>query len=237
MKKKLSTVIQANYYEVLGLKPNASKEEIKKAYYKMAKLYHPDVKVNNNNTKFNHGKFKEMTNAYNILSNEKNRIDYDINFKKSGYDRYNRDFYTHRQNYSHNYNRNHETRKENYYKYNNYNNEYNNNKNNSNDKFFYCYHIDPYTREYIRVKVFYNDVNYRNPNRNHYNDNDTESEEVDLEINYKVYIFLLCILSLFLWGIKSIFKHRPRKPIIYNKTIYYPINNDPLMERLRNRRN
>ncbi|MDO8265009.1 MAG: molecular chaperone DnaJ [Candidatus Parcubacteria bacterium] len=62
--------MQKNYYEVLGVQKNATKEEIKKAYYKLAHKHHPDKGGDEN-------KFKEINEAYHILSDEKKRSQYD----------------------------------------------------------------------------------------------------------------------------------------------------------------
>jgi molecular chaperone DnaJ len=61
-------------YEVLGVKRDSSPAEIKKAYYKLAKQYHPDV---NANDKAAEEKFKEAANAYQVLSDEDQRARYD----------------------------------------------------------------------------------------------------------------------------------------------------------------
>ncbi len=64
-----------DYYEILGLKKGASDAEIKQAYRKLAHKYHPD-KANGNNTE-NEQKFKEINEAYQILSNQDKRTRYD----------------------------------------------------------------------------------------------------------------------------------------------------------------
>lgn len=63
-----------NYYEVLGVDKNASEEEIKKAYRKLARKYHPDVNPGNKEAE---EKFKEINEAYNVLSDESKRKKYD----------------------------------------------------------------------------------------------------------------------------------------------------------------
>lgn len=63
-----------DYYEVLGVSKGASEEEIKKAYRKMAKKYHPDM---NPGDKEAEAKFKEANEAYEVLSNEEKRSRYD----------------------------------------------------------------------------------------------------------------------------------------------------------------
>lgn len=64
MKKK-------DYYKILGVSPNASEEEIKKAYRKLAHQYHPDKPGGDEQ------KFKEINEAYQVLSDKKKREFYD----------------------------------------------------------------------------------------------------------------------------------------------------------------
>ncbi|MDP3726535.1 MAG: molecular chaperone DnaJ [bacterium] len=61
-----------DYYTVLGVEKNANKEEIKKAFHKLARKYHPD-----NKSAGDEQKFKEINEAYQVLSNEKRRGEYD----------------------------------------------------------------------------------------------------------------------------------------------------------------
>lgn len=66
-----------NYYEILEVSENASSEVIEKAYKILAKKYHPDMWPRDK-IFFAESKFKEITEAYEILSNENSRRDYDI---------------------------------------------------------------------------------------------------------------------------------------------------------------
>jgi len=63
-----------DYYNILGIDKNASKEEIKRAFRKMARKYHPDV---NPDEPKSGEKFKEINEAYSILSDDKKREMYD----------------------------------------------------------------------------------------------------------------------------------------------------------------
>jgi len=63
-----------NYYEILEIDENASKEEIKKAYRGLAKKYHPDI----NNSLDAKEKFKNISDAYEVLFNDIKRRNYDI---------------------------------------------------------------------------------------------------------------------------------------------------------------
>ncbi len=63
-----------DYYEVLGVSKGASEDEIKKAYRKLAKKYHPDLNPNNKEAE---AKFKEVNEAFQVLSDKEKRQRYD----------------------------------------------------------------------------------------------------------------------------------------------------------------
>lgn len=68
-----------NYYQILGLQRDVSQEEIKKAYRRIAKQYHPDSNPGNREAE---KKFKEASEAYEVLSNEEKRENYDHKLTK-----------------------------------------------------------------------------------------------------------------------------------------------------------
>src|SRR5215216_6408605 len=63
-----------DYYEILGIKRDAKPDEIKKAYRRLARKYHPDV---NPGDKTAEDRFKQMSEAFDVLSDPKKRSVYD----------------------------------------------------------------------------------------------------------------------------------------------------------------
>ncbi len=61
----------ANPYDVLGIRPGVTDEEIKKAYRALSRKYHPDANVNNPNRAQAEERFKEVQQAYNQIMQEK----------------------------------------------------------------------------------------------------------------------------------------------------------------------
>ena len=64
---------EKNYYTILKVTPNATQEEIKQAYYRLSKLYHPDT----NQSEKAHDHFTAINEAYNVLGNLPDRRKYD----------------------------------------------------------------------------------------------------------------------------------------------------------------
>lgn len=71
----------ADHYEVLGISRNASAEDIKKAYRKLARELHPDV----NPSEQAQERFKEVTHAYEVLGDEQSRRSYDMGDSAFGF--------------------------------------------------------------------------------------------------------------------------------------------------------
>ena len=63
-----------DYYEILGVSKDANKDEIKRAYRKLAMKYHPDVNKDNPDAEKH---FMEVNEAYEVLSDPKKRATYD----------------------------------------------------------------------------------------------------------------------------------------------------------------
>ena len=96
-----------DYYNILQISKNATKDEIKSAYKKLALKYHPDK--NQNNKEFAEDKFKEISEAYQVLSDDKKKQNYDLGnnitvTNQNPFDIYNNIFENHKNLFSNNHN-------------------------------------------------------------------------------------------------------------------------------------
>ena len=74
----MATVTKRDYYEVLGVGREASDDDVKKAFRKVARQYHPDLQTDQKEKKKSEEKFKEANEAYEVLSNQELRKRYDM---------------------------------------------------------------------------------------------------------------------------------------------------------------
>ncbi len=70
-----------DYYKILGVSQQADAEQIKQAYRKLAKKYHPDLNPDDPKAET---KFKEVVEAYEVLADEAKRKEYDLKRQKTG---------------------------------------------------------------------------------------------------------------------------------------------------------
>ena len=71
-------VAKRDYYDILGVDRNASEDEVKKAYRKLARQHHPDLQTGDQQKKVSEEKFKEINEAYEVLSDLDKRRRYDM---------------------------------------------------------------------------------------------------------------------------------------------------------------
>ena len=167
-----------DYYKILNLDKKATTEEIKNAYYKYAKEYHPDKNIHNESEANN--KFKEISEAYGVLGNKSKKESYD---KQSNFTR---TYYT--ETFTNKYNNNNNNYYSNYNSNNNYNNNYSNNNQTetkkNNEKIYYdlnCTLEDLYNFKIKEIKI---NRRYQNP-KNKIVTNKKETIKVELKPWYK----------------------------------------------------
>ena len=75
--RKFAFSTKKDYYKILDITKDADNEEIKNAYIKLAKLFHPDVRTDASQYQ-NQEKFKDIAEAYAVLSIKESKLSYDI---------------------------------------------------------------------------------------------------------------------------------------------------------------
>jgi DnaJ-class molecular chaperone len=81
--------IKKDYYNILGIPRSANEDDIKKAYRNLAKIYHPDVNIGVDKYEPNLDKFRDIAEAYAVLSNKSMRLDYDMRMRTNSNSIYN----------------------------------------------------------------------------------------------------------------------------------------------------
>jgi molecular chaperone DnaJ len=74
----MAPVSKRDYYDILGVDKNVSDDELKKAYRKLARQHHPDLQTGDHQKKSAEEKFKEINEAYEVLSDQEKRKRYDM---------------------------------------------------------------------------------------------------------------------------------------------------------------
>ncbi len=74
--------IKKDYYKILGIAKSATEAEIKIAYRNLAKVYHPDVNISVEKHEPSVDKFRDIAEAYAVLSNKTLRLDYDTRMRQ-----------------------------------------------------------------------------------------------------------------------------------------------------------
>src|SRR2546430_5750564 len=74
----MANVAKRDYYETLGVERNASDEDIKKANRKLARQYHPDLQTGDQRKKAAEEQFKKINEAYEAISDQDKRKQYDM---------------------------------------------------------------------------------------------------------------------------------------------------------------
>ena len=73
----MASVAKRDYYETLGVDRSVSDDDLKKAYRKLARQHHPDLHTGDQQKKTAEEKFKEINEAYAVLSDPEKRAAYD----------------------------------------------------------------------------------------------------------------------------------------------------------------
>ena len=79
------TTIEKDYYSILEIPSTSTPEQIKDAYRKQVKRYHPDARAASKSDKYepNISKFRDVAEAYQVLSVRESRVSYDLTRKKN----------------------------------------------------------------------------------------------------------------------------------------------------------